>query len=341
MTESSAGALNQPLRCQPLLKPKVWGGRGLEVVLGKLLPPGEPVGESWEVADVPEGVSSIADGPLAGASLREVMVRFGTALFPGWAIEQFPLLVKFIDAQDDISIQVHPDAEVCRRLFPTERSKNETWLVLHTEPGAAVLHGVRPGVSFEEIRERVAEGTVMDVMRRTPVQPGDAIHLPAGTLHAMLRGVMLLEVQEPSDSTFRVFDHDRPGLDGRPRPLHIEQALESLRLDSSAPARLQPEVRPHRWGERELLIDIAPYRVERLTLRRAMCWRRQARAAVVVVVVEGTIAAQAGASTMVLSRGETAIVPPSVGRMQIEPAGSSQLVIVTPCPPAHSRWARA
>ena len=123
---SSQPPLNFPLRCRPLLKPKIWGGRGLATVLGKELPPDEAVGESWEVADVPEGTSAIADGPLAGLSLREVMERIGDELLPGWGATQFPLLVKFIDAQEDISIQVHPDAEVCRRLFPAERSKNET-----------------------------------------------------------------------------------------------------------------------------------------------------------------------------------------------------------------------
>ncbi len=330
MSSSSREPLNYPLRCRPLLKPKIWGGRGLATVLGKSLPPGETIGESWEVADVPEGTSAIADGPLAGVGLREVMARFGDQLLSGWCAEQFPLLVKFIDAQEDISIQVHPDAEACRRRFPAERSKSETWLIVHVEPGAAVLHGVHADVTIDEIRGRIADGTVMDAMRRVPAQPGDVIHLPAGTLHTMLRGVMLLEVQEPSDSTFRVYDHDRVGLDGRPRALHIEEALESLRLGGGAPARIEPTSEPRDWGEQELLIDIAPYRVERLTVRRRMTWRAGSEAAVVMVVIGGEFELETAGVKSALSLGEAIIVPPAVEGMTFEPCGESRLVIAVP-----------
>ncbi len=327
---SRQSPLDVPLRCRPLLKPKVWGGRGLATVLGKELPPGEPVGESWEVADVPEGTSGIADGPLAGLTLREVRARFGDELLPGWGATQFPLLVKFIDAQEDISIQVHPDAEACRRLFPAERSKNETWLIVHVEPGAAVLHGVRPGVTRDELCGRIADGTVTQVMRRIDVRPGDVIHLPAGTLHAMLRGVMLLEVQEPSDSTFRVYDHDRVGLDGRPRELHIDQALATLRLNSHVPALIDPRREPQAWGERELLIDFAPYRVERLTLRRPLTWRPDPDCPAVLVVVRGELEFEAGGVRGALRTGETTIVPPAVARMTLVPGGECQVVVVHP-----------
>ena len=324
--------LSFPLRCRPLLKPKIWGGRGLATVLGKELPAGEAIGESWEVADVPEGTSGIADGPLAGLSLREAMVRVGDELLPGWGAAQFPLLVKFIDAQEDISIQVHPDAEVCRRLFPAERSKNETWLIVHVEPGAAVLHGVHPGVTIDELCGRIADGTVTQVMRRIDVRPGDVIHLPAGTLHAMLRGVMLLEVQEPSDSTFRVYDHDRVGLDGKPRELHIDQALESLRLNGHAPALIEPRREPCAWGERELPIDLAPYRVERLTLRRPMSWRPDPGCPAVLVVVSGELEFEAGPAqgwAGALRMGETTIVPPAA-RMILTPCGECRVVVAHP-----------
>jgi len=330
VSTSSHKLPNYPLRCEPLFKPKIWGGRGLETVLGKRLPPGQRVGEAWEVADVPEGTSAIAGGPLDGMSLRAVMERFGDQLLPGRPREEFPLLVKFIDAQDDISIQVHPDAEICRRRFPTERSKDETWLIMHVEPGGAVLHGVNPGVTLDEIHERVADGSIIQVMRRIEVRPGDVIHLPAGTLHAMLRGVMLLEVQEPSDSTFRVYDHDRPGLDGKPRELHIEQALESLRLNGEAPACIRPRREMHPWGEHELLVDIAPYRVERLTLRRPMSWRPPAHASPVMVVVAGAVEARVGEARMFFRMGESAIVPPTVGTIVLDPVGRCQIVIATP-----------
>ncbi|MFP4249409.1 MAG: type I phosphomannose isomerase catalytic subunit [Armatimonadota bacterium] len=321
-------SLNFPLRCRPLLKPKIWGGRALERILGKTLPSDEAIGESWEVADVPEGTSGIAGGPLEGLSLREVMERFGSQMAPDAPEGEFPLLVKFLDAQDDISIQVHPDAEICERLYPGERSKNETWLIVDVAPGGAVLHGVREGVSLDEIRERIAEGSIIEVMRRIEVSPGDVIHLPAGTLHALMRGVVLLEVQEPSDSTFRVYDHDRPGQDGRPRDLHIEQALRSLHIDQACAARIVPAREERDWGARELLIDIAPYRMERLTLTAEMQWRSSTGYPAVVVVTEGGLVVSWGDDEMALSVGETFIVPPGVPKLQLAPAASECEVVV-------------
>lgn len=322
--------LNFPMRCRPLLKPKIWGGRGLERILGKVLPPDELIGESWEVADVPQGTSAIEGGHLDGMSLREVMERFRDQMLPGPSDPgaEFPLLVKFLEAQDDISIQVHPDADVCERLYPTERSKNETWLVVHVEPDAAVLHGVQEDVSLDEICARISDGSIVEVMRRIEVRPGDVIHLPAGTLHALMRGVMLLEVQEPSDSTFRVYDHDRLGQDGRPRDLHIEQALKSLHMQQAAAALIVPEPEPHDWGSRELLIDIAPYRMERLTLTDVMVWRAETARPSVMVVMAGGLVVAWDDGEMALRTGETFIVPPGVRELKLEPLETECEVVV-------------
>ena len=336
VTQNPDRPLSFPLRSRPLLKPKIWGGRGLERILGKALPAGEPIGESWEVADVPEGSSWVADGPLAGLTLREIMARMGGQMMPGVEDAQFPLLVKFLDAQDDISIQVHPDEDVCDQLYPDERSKNETWLVVHVEPGGAVLHGVREAVALDEIRARISDGSIMEVMRRIEVRPGDVIHLPAGTLHALLRGVMLLEVQEPSDSTFRVYDHDRLGQDGHPRDLHIERALQSLHMEQAAAALIIPEREPHRWGEREVLIDIPAYRMERLTLTGAMPWRGWEAAPSVVVVMDGELAATWPEGEAAFVAGESLIVPPGASELTFAPVGT-RCEIVTAS--AHRRGA--
>lgn len=338
MTKQRDDALNAPLRCRPLLKPKIWGGRGLQSVLGKHLPPDEPIGESWEVADVPQGTSGIAGGPLDGLSLRELMQCYGDRLFRGSGDgSEFPLLVKFIDAQDDISIQVHPSAEVCARLYPAERAKDETWLVVHAEPGAAVLHGVRDGVSLDEIRRRIPDGSIVEVMRRIEVAPGDVIHLPAGTLHALLRGVMLLEVQEPSDSTFRVYDHDRLDSDGCPRALHVQQALESLHVEPAA-ACIVPTPRPRPWGLHELLIDSASYRMARLTLEGRMNWESSHNAAEVIVVVAGDLVARWGGEEDVFRTGETFIVPPELQALTLAPLEERcQVVVATPRCNQHPR----
>jgi mannose-6-phosphate isomerase len=325
-----------PLRCRPLLKSKIWGGRALERILGKTLPADEPIGESWEVADVDHGRSAIEGGPLDGLTLRELMERFGEELLPGAPRgAEFPLLVKFLDAQDDISIQVHPDAQVCEELYPGERSKNETWLIVDVEPGGGVLHGVREGVELDEIRARISDGSIMEVMRRIDVRPGDVIHLPAGTLHALMRGVILLEVQEPSDSTFRVYDHDRLGQDGRPRDLHIEQALQSLHMEQAAAARIVPQAQEHEWGVREVLINIAPYRMERLTLTAEMTWRPQTRGGVVVVVMDGDLVVTCEGQETAFARGETFIMPAALEELTLAPVeGQCQVVVAATRPPA-------
>lgn len=336
MSKPREEPLDFPLRCRPLLKPKIWGGRGLQSVLGKQLPPDAPIGEAWEVADVPEGTSEIAGGPFDGLSLRAMMERCGELIVPGSAGGEFPLLVKFIDAQEDISIQVHPDAEVCERLYPAERSKNETWLVVHVEPDAAVLHGVHEGVTMDEICERIPDGSIMEVMRRIAVRPGDVIHLPAGTLHALLKGVMLLEVQEPSDSTFRVYDHDRVGTDGRPRHLHVEQALNSLHL-APDPARITPRPERLEWGTCEVLIDIEPYRVLRLTLEDEMRWRPQQGTPDVMVVISGELLARWGEEQEAFRAGETLIVPPDLQSLTLAPLqGRCQVVVASPAPAPRS-----
>ena len=200
----------------------------------------------------------------------------------------------------------------------------------------SIAFGGAGGANANRIEDRPVEALVPGDL--IEVRPGDVIHLPAGTLHAMLCGVMLLEVQEPSDSTFRVYDHDRLGLSGRPRELHIDRALESLRLNGHAPALIEPRREPCAWGERELLIDFAPYRVERLTLRRPMAWRPDPDCPAVLVVISGELEFAAGPAEGrdgALRLGETIIVPPAA-RMTLAPVGECQIVVAHPRRPAAS-----
>ncbi len=258
------------------------------------------------------------------------MERFGEELFPDHPDEQFPLLVKFIDARSNISIQVHPDAEICRQLYPSERAKAETWVIIHVEPGAAVLHGLKPNVPLEELRRRCEDGTVIEAMRRVEVRPGDVLHLPAGTLHAMLEGVTLLEIQEPSDSTFRVYDHDRMDSDGRPRELHLEQALRSLRPGEAGPPLIEPRRTPHAWGSHEILVQIDQYSVERLYLERERAWRPPGRVPAVMVVIAGQLEVRWDDGEGRFVRGETFIVPPGIEALRLVPVEPACVVVATP-----------
>jgi mannose-6-phosphate isomerase len=220
-----------PLKSVPVFKQRIWGGRKLAEVFGKELPPGQKIGESWEIADLPEGQSTIGNGPLRGLTLGEAVHRHtqeiaGTREFP----ERFGLLVKFLDAQDVLSVQVHPDAETCRRMGKGD-PKTECWYVIQAEPGAVIYKGLKKGVTKERFARAIRDGTAADLLAAVAVQPGECHFIPAGTVHSLGAGLLIAEVQTPSDTTYRVFDWNRVDDSGKPRPLHVAEALESIHFD--------------------------------------------------------------------------------------------------------------
>ena len=227
-----------PLRFRPIAKPRVWGGRRLEALLGRELPGSDPVGESWDLVDLPEGQSEVVGGPLAGATLHELVVRHPHEILGRAALARgrFPLLIKALDAHRMLSVQVHPDGEAVRRMGGAARPKTEAWFVVHADPGATLYAGVREGTTREAFAAALEEGKVEALLHRIAVAPGMALLLEAGTVHALGAGIVLIEVQQASDTTYRVHDWGRMGLDGRPRELHVEQALESIRFDRPPPA---------------------------------------------------------------------------------------------------------
>lgn len=223
-------AADGPLTFVPFLRPMAWGGRRLAETLRKPLPSDAPFGESWELSDHPLHRSSVAAGPLAGRSLRHLMEQEPAALLGGAWHEHpvFPWLVKFLDAHDRLSVQVHPDATAVRRLLPGEGSKTEAWFVLDAAPGSRIYAGLLPGTDEAILRRRLREGRVTECLHTFEPQAGDCVFLPAGTVHAVGGGVLIAEVQQTSDATFRLYDWDRSDAQGRPRELHIEQAMQSI-----------------------------------------------------------------------------------------------------------------
>lgn len=220
-----------PLVFDPILMERVWGGQAL-AKLGKRVPAGRPVGESWELADLTEASSLVASGALAGTSLRQLRQTRQRELCGPAALDggSFPLLVKFIDAAQTLSVQVHPDAETAARLGG--RPKSEAWYVLDAAPGAVLHLGLKPGITISRLEQAVAEGQVEELLHAVPVSAGDLIPVLPGTVHAIGAGVLLAEVQQPSDTTYRVYDWGRLGLDGKPRPLHLAESLQSVHADS-------------------------------------------------------------------------------------------------------------
>ena len=223
-----------PMKCMPIFKERIWGGRTLQTVFAKALPAGAKIGESWEWADLPHDKTVIANGPFAGRTIADVVQEHpqqvaGTPDFPS----PFPLLVKLLDAQDVLSVQVHPDAETCRRMGRGE-PKTECWYVIDAQPGAVIYKGLKKKVSREQFARAIADGTTADLLAKVPVERGQCHFLPAGTAHAIGGGLLIAEIQTPSDTTYRIYDWGRVDHTGRPRQLHIDEALQSIHFDVTA-----------------------------------------------------------------------------------------------------------
>ncbi len=248
---ASASALAAPLTFAPVFKDYLWGGRELERRLGRTLP-GGVVAESWEISAHPAGLSIVDEGPFAGRSLAGLVAEFGTRLTGHRAAAAaegapFPLLVKLLDASHALSVQVHPDDVGAAAQRTGESGKTEWWQILYARPGAQIIHGLAPGADRATLAAAAKRGRIQDHLRRVPVQAGDSILVPAGTVHGILSGVVLVEIQQCSDTTWRLFDWNRAGPDGRPRELHIERALEVIRFGEQEPVPTPP--RPRATGD--------------------------------------------------------------------------------------------
>jgi mannose-6-phosphate isomerase len=237
-----------PLKFTPRLLQKMWGGRKINTVLGKPIPPNQNTGESWEVYDFPPGAvegstawlsSQIANGPLTGTTLHDLVLNHPRDLLGDLQLVpphgQFPILIKFLDAREDLSIQVHPDANYAAA-HAGAFLKSESWFIVQSDPGARLFKGLIPGTTPEAFKKSIAEGHCERLLNSIPVSAGQCFYLPSGTVHAVGAGILAAEVQTPSDTTFRVYDFNRvdPST-GKTRMLHVEQALECIHFSEQAP----------------------------------------------------------------------------------------------------------
>lgn len=218
-----------PLIFRPLYRRYIWGGRNFARVFTRNLPPGDDYAESWELVDRGDDQSVVAAGPWAGRSLGELVREHGGDLLGArGAAGRFPLLFKFLDACRDLSVQVHPDDTRAARLDPPDLGKTEAWYVVAAEPGSRIFAGLRPGVDKDDLAEALQSGRCETVLHSFVASPGDCVFIPAGTVHAIGAGLLVAEIQQSSDVTYRLHDWNRTGPDGRPRPLHIAAGLEAV-----------------------------------------------------------------------------------------------------------------
>jgi len=230
-----------PLTFDEIYKAKPWGGRALARIAGKRLPPNDPIGESWELADHPHGASVVNSGPLAGTSLRDLMRHHSRELMGRKASgRRFPLLIKTIDARDRLSVQVHPDDRLARALKLTDTGKTEAWVILHVSKQGQLISGLKSARVIPQLGALAQSGNLAHHLKIMHPQKGDVLLCKAGAVHASGPGVVFLEIQQNSDATFRLYDWGRMGLDGKPRSLHINEALRAIGKQALSVVRPRP-----------------------------------------------------------------------------------------------------
>jgi mannose-6-phosphate isomerase len=312
----------------PHLRPMVWGGHRLGQVLHKPLPTKEPYGESWEVSDHPLHRSALAEGPWAGVSLRQLMEQESSALLGPAAARHsvFPWLVKFLDANDWLSVQVHPDERAVRTLWPGEGSKTEAWYIVAAAPESRIYAGLLPGVTEGDLRAALAAGTVADCLHSFLPRAGDCVFLPAGTVHAVGGGVLIAEVQQTSDATFRLFDWNRRDSQGKTRKLHIEEALASIHWGQGP---VQPvRAAAHLSEPCQRLVSCPYFSLDHIRITEASrCGGSDTLQVIIVLEGEGQLVTPTGSENLTV--GQTWVLPASMPSTWCRPQGSMSALLAT------------
>lgn len=311
-----------PFLFQPIFQERIWGGRRIETLYGKALPPGATIGESWEISDREEAQSIIANGPLAGRSLHWLMETHGQALLGEAADLQgrFPLLVKILDAEDKLSLQVHPPASKAKALGGDP--KTEMWYITQARPGAELFVGLKPGASRAEFESRISSGSVAECFHRVPVRAGDAMFLPSGRVHAIGAGLVIFEIQQNSDTTYRVFDWNRRDAKGQARELHVSQSLESIDFADCEPQPVRPD-----GSARQVLVNDPLFRVEIASIRRGAELALALPSVHVAAVVEGSVTVDGSLS---LAAGQFCLLPAQLERVTLGAASDARVLLAVP-----------
>ncbi|MHB0955598.1 MAG: type I phosphomannose isomerase catalytic subunit [Pirellulaceae bacterium] len=315
---------NYPLRFEPLYRFYMWGGRRLGEILGKPLPAGAHVAESWEIVDHGEDQSRVAAGPLAGQSLQALVRELGADLLGRHDPQmQFPLLFKFLDAQQTLSVQVHPNDAQAACLDPPDRGKSEAWVVLHAEPASRIYAGLLAGVDRAALQLSLAHGQAERCLHFFEPICGDCVFIPAGTVHAVGAGLVVAEIQQSSDVTFRLYDWNRIGADGKPRPLHVERALDVIDFGSGPiqPVTVQSTPLPHVMR----LVTCDKFVIDRWTFSTPKYIGGDRRCHI-VAPLSGQVRVAGDAQPAALRRGETVLVPAAAGRIELDPEDSATLL---------------
>ena len=330
---SDGPPLAAPLRLDPILKRIRWGGRKLGDRLGKDLGGGDDWAESWEVSDHGKDQSVVAAGPLKGWTLDRLVKERNRELFGrharldgGTPREQFPLLVKFLDAADTLSVQVHPDDAKAKTYDPTENGKTEAWVILDADPGACLYAGLNDGVGPDELRTASENGTVEILLHRFEVSAGDCVFIPAGTVHAIGAGVLLAEIQQSSDLTFRLYDWGYVDPSCNPRQIHLDESIACTDFSRGPVDAVTPEPLPGPSAKSERLVAGDFFVIDRhggsvsFTVETGDRFR-------VLMAAAGSATLTGDFADIPLALGETVLVPAACPSVTVEPGGDGVTVL--------------
>lgn len=316
-----------PLLFDNVYQHYLWGGDRIIKAYGRSAPDGI-YAESWEVSDRPEGMSVVRNGALAGQTLAELMTQDATSIVGKRSSDaRFPLLVKLLDARETLSVQVHPDDAAAAQ--HGGEPKTEMWYVLAADEGACVYSGFKPNVTESVFRQALADGEVADLLCEVPVQAGDTVFMPGGRVHAIGSGCMMLEVQQNSNTTYRLFDWGRVGMDGQPRDLHVEQGAQVIRWQDQdptlVPARLVGRLETNEIWE---VLNCSLFRMERLQVRDPWPSAHDGQSFQILFCAEGSVCLQWEEGQLTLSPGTTCLIPACVTAYTVTPLQSNPATLL-------------
>ena len=313
-----------PLRFQPIFRRYLWGGDRLGTVLQKPVGAGQSCAESWEIVDHGPDQSAVLHGSLAGKTLAEILREQRREMLGRHdSHTSFPLLLKFLDAQQALSVQVHPNDALAAQLTPPDLGKTEAWIVLAAEPRSLIYAGLKCGVDRKSLDGALQSGTCEDCLHSFEPRSGDCVFLPAGTVHALGAGLLIAEIQQSSDTTYRLHDWNRVGPDGKPRELHVQPALDAIDWDCGPvhPQRPRATDRPHV----ERLVACDKFVLDRWRLDMPQTIGGDDRFHI-VAVLQGEVTLESDPGDSPLKLGQTALIPAGCGALRIEPQHEAVLL---------------
>lgn len=323
------------LQFKPIYMQRIWGGDLLKKTLKRELPEldknAEPIGESWEVTDRDDAQSIVVNGELAGKTIAELIAHYGESLLGGlWNGGRFPLLVKFIDAGQKLSLQVHPDENYCRETNDGSEPKTEMWYIADCESHGEILAGLTPRATRDLLIESLSSPKAADLLQRFPSQPGDSYFIQAGTVHAIGAGNLIFEIQQNSDTTYRISDWGRVDKNGKPRALHLEQGIKAIGFANRISPRIPAVIGETTFNRKFNLVDRHCFKVDCLRLVETYPDNtgKQAGSFHLLSVMKGKVKVSGGKNcSLSLTVGESTLVPAICGSYQIEPQDGPATVL--------------